>query len=170
MTEDLPSNMPEPKGNPVIISMFIDAAFSGDLVTRRSQSGILIFLNQAPITWYSKQQNMVEALTFGLEFIALRVGCKMNDGLRCKLRMMGVPIEGPTNVYCDNEAVVSNSSLAESTLKKKHISVCYHKTHEFYAKGAMCISYEPTETNLADACTKILTGNNKHQKIRHIVY
>ena len=94
----------------------------------------------------------------------------MNDGLRYKLWMIGVPIKGPTNVYCDNEAVVSNSSMAESTLKKKHISVYYYKTRKCYAKGTVPIGYEPTETNLADVCTKILTGNNKRQKIRHIVY
>ena len=61
-------------------------------------------------------------------------------------------------------------NLAESTLKKKHLSICYHKTREWYAKGAMLIGYKPTETNLADVCTKILTGNNKCQKIIHIVY
>ena len=55
VTEDLPSNMPEPRGNPVTILMFTDAAFAGDLVTRRSQSGILIFINRAPVTWYSKR-------------------------------------------------------------------------------------------------------------------
>ena len=65
----------------------------------------------------------MEASTFGSEFVALRVGCEMNDCLLYKLRMMEVPDEGPTNVYCDNQAVVSNSSLAESTLKKKHLSV-----------------------------------------------
>ena len=92
VTEDIPTNMPEARGNGVIISMFTDAAFAGDLVTRRSQSGILIFINRAPITWYSKRQNTVEASTFGSEFIALRVGCEMNDGLRYKLRIMGVPI------------------------------------------------------------------------------
>ena len=77
--------------------MFTDAAFAGDLVTRRSQSGILIFINRAPVTWYSKRQNTVEASAFDSEFIALRVGCKMNDGLRYKLRVMGAPIKGPTN-------------------------------------------------------------------------
>ena len=112
----------------MIISMITDAVFTGDLMTKRSQSGILIFINRAPITWYSKRQNTVETLTFGSKSIALKVGCKKNDGLRFKLRMMGVPIEGPTNVYCDDEAVVSNSSLAESMLKKKHLSVSYHKT------------------------------------------
>ena len=170
VTEDLPTNMPEARGNPVIISMFTDAAFAGDLVTRRSQTGILIFINRAPITWYSKRQNTVEASTFGSEFIALRVGCEMNDGLRYKLQMMGVPIEGPTNVYCDNEAVISNSSLAESTLKKKHLSVSYHKTRECGAKGAVRIGYESTDTNLADTCTKVLTGSNKCEKIQHILY
>ena len=155
VTEDLPSNMPEPRGNPVTISMFTEAAFAGDLVTRRSQSGSLIFINRAPITWYSKRQNTVEASTFGSEFIALRVGCEMNDGLRYKLRMIGVPIKGPINIYYDNEAVVSNSSLAESTLKKTHLSVYYHKTRECYAKGAVQIGYESTDSNLADTCTKI---------------
>ena len=112
----------------------------------------------------------MEALTFGSEFVALRVGCEINDGLRYKLRMVGVPIEGPTNVYCDNEAVVSNSSLAESTLKKKHLSVSYHKTRECGAKGAVRIRYKSTKTNLAGTCTKVLTGNNKRQKIEHILY
>ena len=36
VTEDIPCNMPEPRENLVIILMFTDAAFSGDLVTRRS--------------------------------------------------------------------------------------------------------------------------------------
>ena len=56
--------MPEPRGNTVIILiilMFTDAPFAGDLVTRRLQSGILIFLNFVPITWYIKQQNTVES-------------------------------------------------------------------------------------------------------------
>ena len=45
---------------------------------------------------------MVETSRFGSEFIALKVGCKMNGGLRYKLQMMEVLIIGPTNVYCDN--------------------------------------------------------------------
>ena len=87
--------------------MFTDATFAGDLVTTKSQSGSLIVLN----TWYNKQQNRVEASRFSLEFIILRVGYEMNNRLRYKLRVMGVPIKGPTSVYCDIESVVSNSSM-----------------------------------------------------------
>ena len=63
--EVLPSNMPELRGNPVIISMFCDAVFAGDTVTRRSQTGIIIFVNGAPMIWYSKRQQTVEASIFG---------------------------------------------------------------------------------------------------------
>ena len=55
ITEDIPCNIPESRGNPVMISMFTDAAFAGDFVRRRLQSGILIFINPASITWYSKR-------------------------------------------------------------------------------------------------------------------
>jgi hypothetical protein len=42
-------------------------------------------LNRAPITWYSKAQNMVESSTFGLEFVALRIAVEMTKALRYKL-------------------------------------------------------------------------------------
>ena len=65
----------------------------------------------------------MEASTFGSKFVTLRVGYKMNNELRYKLCMMEVAVTGPTNMYCDNKAVVSNSSLVELILKKKHLSV-----------------------------------------------
>jgi hypothetical protein len=44
--------------------------------------------------------------TFGSEFVALKIATELIQGLRYKLRMMGVPIEGPTRVKCDNMSVV----------------------------------------------------------------
>jgi hypothetical protein len=40
-------------------------------------------------------------------------------GLRYKLRMMGVPIDGSSYVFCDNQSVIAKSSRPESLLKKK---------------------------------------------------
>ena len=75
--EEIPPGQPEPRGNSVIITCFVDADHAGNLVTRRSHTGILIFLNKAPIIWYSKRQNTVEASTFGSEFNALRQAKEM---------------------------------------------------------------------------------------------
>ena len=41
-----------------------EADHAGCRVTRRSTSGILIFVNRAPILWYSKRQNTVENSSF----------------------------------------------------------------------------------------------------------
>ena len=51
--------------------------------------------------------------------------------------MFGIPIEGPTNVYCDNEAVTKNTTIPESMLKKKHNSIAYHWAHEAVAAGTI---------------------------------
>ena len=99
-------------------------------MTRRLQTGILIFLNCAPIIWYSKRQNTVEMSTFGNEFIAMKTAVEQIESLWYKLRMFGVPLEGPTNVFCNNEAVFKNASQPDSTLKKKHMSICNHRCRE----------------------------------------
>jgi hypothetical protein len=48
----------------------------------------------------------VEPSTFGSGFVAMKTAIEMIGGLRYKLRMMGVDIEGPTNVFCDNDSFV----------------------------------------------------------------
>jgi hypothetical protein len=107
--EELPPKMPKPLGNPVGVHCFVDADHAGNLATRRSHTGIIICINKAPIIWYSKRQNTVESSTFGSEFVALRTSVELIIGLRYKLRMYGVPVKGPTNVFCDNQGVVHNS-------------------------------------------------------------
>ena len=123
--EPFPPNAPEPCGKAVQVNMICDAAHATDLKTRRSTTGIVIFVNGAPIRWYSKSRNTIEASTFGSEFVAMRIAAEMNDTLRYKLRMMGVPIEGPTNTFGDNESLVRNASKPESMLLKKHLSLIH---------------------------------------------
>jgi hypothetical protein len=80
----------------------------------------------------------------------MKIAVELIEGLRYKLRMMGVPVEDPCNVFCDNEAVVKNSTRPESTLKKKHQAIAYHRTREAQAARTVRIAKEDGETNLAD--------------------
>jgi hypothetical protein len=149
---------------------FVDAYHAGNLVTRRSHTGILISCNRALILWYSKRQNMVEKLTFGSEFIAAKIGVELLEALQYKLRMFGIPIDGPANVYCDNNSVVINSSKPESTLKKKHNAIAYHKVRESIDQGTIRIAKEDGGTKLADVLTKPLPGLHLKSLIHHILY
>jgi hypothetical protein len=63
---------------------------------------------------------------------------------------MGIPVDGPANMFCDNESVVQSTLTLESTLKKKHISICSHKCQELQASGPLCVAWERGTTNLAD--------------------
>jgi hypothetical protein len=37
--------------------------------------------------------------------------------------MFGVPIDGPANVFCDNDGVVKNTTIPELMLAKKHNAI-----------------------------------------------
>ena len=126
--EELPFSTPQPRGRAVTTTAYVDASHAANKVTRRSHTGYILFVNKALILWHSKRQNTVESSTFFSEFIVMRTLMKATRGLRYKLRMFGVPLDGPTKVLCVNEKVVHNSSRLESTLNKKHSSIAYYVT------------------------------------------
>ena len=165
----LPHNIPEPRGEEVDINLFVDADHAGNRVTRRSHSGIIIMLNMAPVMWFSKKQNTIETSTFGSEITALRIATELVESLVYKLRMFGVPIAGPTKVFCDNESVVKSTSIPESRLKKKHNSIAYHRIREAVAAGNLLIYYEHSESNLADLLTKVLPANRREPLIQGLL-
>ena len=167
--EELPPSMPKPRGRSIQISAFVDAAHAGNLVTRRSHTGILIFLNNAPISWYSKRQNTVETSTFGSEFVSLRIATEQIKALRYKLRMFGIPIDGPANVFCDNEGVVKNTSIPESTLTKRHNAINFHAVREAAAASIIRVGKEDSETNLADPLSKVVTFERQRALFKHIL-
>jgi len=101
----LPPDMPTALGKSVQLIMFVDASHAANLVTRQSRTGVLIFVNRAPIVWYSKKQNSIETSSYGSEFMALKTGVEILQGLRYKLRMMGVPIDGYCHTLVDNKSV-----------------------------------------------------------------
>jgi hypothetical protein len=159
--EEMPPLMPEPLGGEVILRLFVDADYAGDGANRRSRTGFFIYLNESPIAWYSKRQPRVENSVFGSEFIAMRTGLETVQGIRYKLRMMGVPIAGPTYMYGDNMSVIYNTSKPESTLKKKANSVCYHYIREAVAADECRTGHIRSENNPADIATKPLPSGMK---------
>ena len=84
--------------------------------------------------------------------------------------MLGVPIDGSTDMFCDNEAVYKNSIIPESHLWKNHHSIAYHMSRESVVSGASRIGKEDTETNLADLFTKVLPRPNRELLLNKFKY
>ena len=148
--EEVPSNAPTPLGRTVSITAFVDASHAANKVTRRSHTGYILFVNRAPIIWYSKRQNTVETSTFSSEFIAMKTCIEHINGLRYKLRMFGIPIDAAAKVLCDNESCVNGSSRVDSTLSKKHVSLAYHATRWAVAADIIQVGKVHTDDNLLE--------------------
>ena len=85
--------------------------------------------------------------------------------------MMGIPLsEEPSVVWVDNNSVVCNTSVPESTLKKKHVTICYHLVREAAAAGILTIYHIRSEENRSDILTKNLTGVKLREAVKMILY
>jgi hypothetical protein len=164
LKEELPPDMPMPKGRGFTIRCYVDADHAGDLLTRRSRTGFVVFLNNAPLYWHSKKQTSCETSTFGSEFVAMKQATEYIRGLRYKLRMMGIPVEECAYVWGDNQSVLHNTTAPESTLKKKSNAIAYHFVREGCAKDEWRTSYILTHDNVADLMTKPLAASDKRWK------
>ncbi len=170
-TEEVkPPDMPEPLGEPVQTTCFVDSDHAGDMVNRRSRTGVLIFVNRSPIVFYSKKQGSIETSSYGSELSAMKTAIELVEGLRYKLRMMGVPLDGSTHVLADNMSVVHNCSNPASQLKKKSNSIAYHYCRERVAMGVVDIMYVKTTENLADMLTKSQPGIVRKQLADQVLF
>jgi hypothetical protein len=163
--EAMPPNAPKPIGREAVLCVFVDSDHAGEKLTRRSRTGYIIYLNMAPILWFSKKQGTIESSVFEAESVAMKVATEAARGIRYKLRMMGIEIDCPTFTYGDNMSVIHNTQRPESVLKKKSNSICHHFIRESVAMGETLTGHVRSEDNPADICTKTIAGGIKRDRL-----
>jgi hypothetical protein len=126
----------------------VDADHAGDLLTRRSRTGFIVFLNGAPIYWSSKKQTSCKASTFGSEFVAMKQATE----------------------YIRNQSVLANTTAPCSTLKKKSNAIAYHFVWEGCARDEWRTTYINTDKNVADLLTKPLAGPKLTNFVRMLLH
>ncbi len=83
---------------------------------------------------------------------------------------MGIPLTGPSFIYADNKSQMTNSTIPESTLKKKYNSICYHAAQESVAIGELLITHIDSEDNLSDLMTKVTRSGKRRRLVGNILY
>jgi hypothetical protein len=147
------------------LRLFVDSDHAGEQFARRSRTGYVIYLNMAPIVWFSKRQPTVESSVLGDELVVMNNDIDTYHGLRYKLRMMGVTLSGPTFFYGDNMSVVNNTQRPEYVLKKQSNSLCYHMVRDSVSMGESIIGHVPSVGNPADISTKVVAGGKKRSHL-----
>jgi hypothetical protein len=72
--EAIPPNDLITRGKAIDLRLFVDSDHAGEHFTRLLRTGFVIYLNMAPIVWFSKRQPTVESSVFGAEFVAMKNG------------------------------------------------------------------------------------------------
>ena len=76
---------------------------------------------------------------------------------------MGIPVEGQTCSYGDNQSVLENTTIPHSALKKKSQSIAYHFVHEGATRDEWRTSYVSAHENEAVLLTKQLPHGEKRK-------
>jgi len=115
------------------------------------------------IAWLSKKQPTVETSVFGADFVVLKSGPEKLRGIRYKLRMMGVPIFGPSFVFGENMSVIHNTQRPESMIKKKSNQIYYRSQWQW--EKHLLDMWIPTRTHNAKDTADDLTETNDNHEI-----
>ena len=156
--EEIDANLPPPLVDEIEITAFVDSDHAHDLTTRRSITGILIFVGRTPVFILSKRQGAIETSTYGAEFCAMRTAVEEIQAVRYMMRCLGAKVSTASLVCGDNLGVIQNCTLSDSLLKKKHVAIAYHKTREAAAAGMIHPMKVSSKNNFADLLTKALGG------------
>ena len=127
-----------------------------DFMTGWSATGVLHLLNQTPVDWFSKRQGQVETATYGSEFVAARTSVEQIINLCYTLRMFGVPLDGPSWLFGDNQSVITCSTLPHSTLSKRWNALSYHRVREAITARILRFHFIDSKQNPPDIMTKPL--------------
>ena len=90
------------------------------------------------------------------------------------MRMIGIPCEEPVFILGDNQSVLCNTTIPDSTLKKKSQSIAYHMVREGVARDEWRTAYIKSDENEADLLTKHLAAGEKRKgfvrKLLHHIF
>ena len=120
--------------------------------------------------WHTKKQATVKGAVFGSEFVAKKKCVEALRGIRFKLRMMSVKIDGPTYVYGNNMSVIHNKSKPESVLKNNSNYICYNFLREAVFMRECLTTHVPTARNWADLLTKVLFGKKRRELVQGVLF
>ena len=152
--ELLSTDSPAPLGPPVQVTTYVDANLCHDMLSGKSVTGILHFLNKTPFHYFTKKQPIVETATYGSEYMAARLAVEQIMEIRTMLRYLGVNIKEASIMFGDNQSVVDSSSQPQSRLHKRHVLLSFHRVREAIAAKILHFIHIPRSINPADILSK----------------
>jgi hypothetical protein len=114
------------KGNKLDLHAFSDADWAGDILTRRSTTGYIVFAAGGPISWQSKLQKTVATSSMESEYMAMYAGMQELVWIRGVLKELQRPQRQPTPFLIDSKSAQDLAMNPVFHARSKHIDIKYH--------------------------------------------
>jgi transposase InsO family protein len=137
------------------IVAYADASWATDKRTRRSQTGLVTFMNGGPVDWKSKLQSLVATSTADAEIQAMNEGAKSVAYVELFSKTLGAKPERPL-LRGDNTTAIAIITTGSHHQTTKHHDVNMFFCRERYQEGHVDINHVRTDDNIADIFTKAL--------------
>ncbi|GJT41874.1 retrovirus-related pol polyprotein from transposon TNT 1-94 [Tanacetum coccineum] len=135
---------------------FTDADYARCPNTLLFTTRYCVFVRGNLVSWKSKKQNVVSRSSSEVEYkVMAQTTCEL-VWLRNLLSEIGFPQSKPMKMWCDNQATIYIATNPVFHQRTKHIEVDCHFTREKLEDGTITTPHIRTESQLADALTKVL--------------
>ncbi len=131
-----------------------DSDWGEDRADRRSTSGYVCTYAGGAVTWSSKKQPTVALSTMEAEYMALAHTAREVIWLRALLTELGLPPDGATTIFVDNQSAIKFAENPIFHARSKHIDIRHHFVRERMASNEVKVQHCASEENLGDIFTK----------------
>ena len=133
---------------------YCDSDYAGDKESRKSVTGYGVYLQGCLIAWKSRGQKTVSLSSSEAEYLAIADVCTEIIFKRNILCFLGVEIDYPIVVRCDNIGAIFLSYNAKTSQRTRHIDIKDHFIREYVDQGIVKIIFVKSEDNVSDTWTK----------------
>jgi hypothetical protein len=154
-------------GTELDLFAYSDADWAGDLDSRRSTTGYVVYAAGGPIAWQSKLQTTVAVSTMEAEYMAAFGAIQELIWLKGVLNEIGISMVDPITLHMDAKSAIALAKNPMYHKRSKHIDIKYHWLREHtYEDGTIHLEHCITEDMVADIMTKALAFDlhSKHAK------
>ncbi|BBH03567.1 hypothetical protein Prudu_014481 [Prunus dulcis] len=123
------------------LNAYSDADWAGDINTRRSTTGCVVFLGCNPISWQSKKQGSVSRSSTEAEYRALANTAADLSWIRQVLLDLKMFLPDAPTMYCDNLSALALSSNPVYHSRIKHLDIDFHFVREKVYRALFLLAF-----------------------------
>eukprot|EP00257_Ricinus_communis_P016868 XP_015575167.1 uncharacterized protein LOC107261308 [Ricinus communis] len=144
--------------NNLQLQAFSDADWASYMDSRRSLTGLCVFLGPSLISWKTKKQTTVSRSSAEAEYRSLAATVYELQWISYVLKDFNIDVHTPIPLWCDNRAALHITANLVFHERTKHPDIDCHLVRDQYKQGFVYSTHIPSQQQPADIFTKSLAA------------